>query len=423
MLANLYYFFLQIRYGNAKIIFVYLWKQGIFMFDFLDGLREDRQYDRHKVKAVIDRLNMGRLYTFSLAGCVGMLFFALLFSLVGLHLLPGKYQTLAFLSLAAIFILFFLMIYITVKTKNTAFFEKLVYSYIAVITVVMFVFSFRAESVLVAMVFYMLLMVFLSLVPVLSPVVSLILWGAQFIAMAVFALVKQLDITTSTSFILIGIMGLMLSVFSYSGFLRKLNYKLSLDHAISEAETDPMTSLLNRRGLDHRLESIWPHCIRQQTRVAVVMVDIDNFKKYNDSFGHAAGDGCIKAVTGAIRNCVRRRTDYGARVGGEEFLVFLSDIDPAQAVRWVLNLQKSILALKIPHSKMNFSPYVTVSLGLATAVVNENITFDALKEEADMQLYASKNNGRDRLYYRNKCYRSDKNNRTPADTDVLEEAN
>ena len=72
------------------------------MFDFLDGLREDdRQYDSRKVKAVIDRLNMGRLYTFSLAGCAGVLFFALLFRLVGFHMLPGKYQTLAFLSLAA----------------------------------------------------------------------------------------------------------------------------------------------------------------------------------------------------------------------------------------------------------------------------------------------------------------------------------
>ena len=148
------------------------------------------------------------------------------------------------------------------------------------------------------------------------------------------------------------------------------------------------------------------------------MIDIDNFKQFNDTFGHSEGDECIKAVTSVIRKCIRRRTDYGARVGGEEFLVLLTDIDPNMAVRWALNLQKYIAELKIPQAKTNFNPYVTISAGLATATVYNDTEFEALREEADKALYESKNNGRNRLYYRGKCCRS----KAPAPT-LLEEAN
>ncbi|MCR5329742.1 MAG: GGDEF domain-containing protein [Lachnospiraceae bacterium] len=391
------------------------------MFDFFSGLREDnRLYDSRKLRAVINRLNMGRLYTFSLFGGVGMLLFAVLFSVTGFHMLPGGYQTLAFVSFSIILFIFFFSAFMIVKRKLTSYFGQFCYAYTGVIMTVMLTFMFRASNSIASMAFYMLLMIFLCLVPVFIPIASLIVWGSQFLVMAIFTMVKDLDSTTSMSFILIGIMGLMLSLFSYAGVLRKLDYKLSLDHAITEAETDPMTGLLNRRGLDRRLENVWPLCIRQQIKVAVLMVDIDNFKKYNDSFGHPAGDECIKAVTGTIRSCVRRRTDYAARVGGEEFLVLLTDIEPAQAVKWALNLQKAIADLKIPHSPNNFSPIVTISLGLSTETVRETTSFDLLKEEADKSLYDSKQNGRNRLYYRGKCYRS---NRASKSEELLEEAN
>ncbi|MBP5331393.1 MAG: GGDEF domain-containing protein [Lachnospiraceae bacterium] len=340
------------------------------MFDFFSGLRDDnRLYDSRRLRAVINRLNMGRLYTFSLFGGVGVLLFAVLFSLVGFNMLAPGYQTLAFISFSIILFIFFFSINMSVKRKLAAYFEKLCYAYTGVVSTVMLTFVFRASNNIASMAFYMLLMLFISLVPIFIPVASMIVWGSQFIVMAIFTIVKHLDITTAMSFILIGIMGLMLSFFSYAGILRKLDYKLSLDHAISEAETDPMTGLLNRRGLDRRLENVWPHCIRQQIKIAVIMIDIDNFKKYNDNFGHPAGDECIKAVTGTIRKCVRRRTDYAARVGGEEFLVLLTDIEPSQAIKWALSLQKAVADMKIPHAPSNFSPIVTISLGLSTETV------------------------------------------------------
>ena len=391
------------------------------MFDFFSGLREEnRLYDSRKLRAVINRLNMGRLYTFSLFGGVGVLLFAVLFSLIGFHMLPAGYQTLAFISFSIILLIFFFSAYMAVRSKLTAYFDKFCYAYTGVVMTVMLTFVFRASSDIASMIFYMLLMVFLSLVPVFIPIVSLIVWGSQFIVMAVFSITRHLDTITAMSFILTGIMGLMLSLFSYAGVLRKLDYKLSLDHAITEAETDPMTGLLNRRGLDRRLENVWPLCIRQQIKVAVLMIDIDNFKKYNDNFGHPAGDECIKAVTGTIRNCVRRRTDYAARVGGEEFLVLLTDIEPSQAIKWALNLQKAVADMNIPHAPSNFSPIVTISLGLSTETVRESTLFDLMKDEADRSLYDSKQNGRNRLYYHGKCYRS---TRSAKAEELLEEAN
>ena len=100
-----------------------------------------------------------------------------------------------------------------------------------------------------------------------------------------------------------------------------------------------------------------------------MMIDIDNFKKYNDTYGHAAGDECIRKVTAAIRRNVKRRTDYAARVGGEEFLVMLTGIEPKLAVKWALDLKKAIDSLKIPHADTNFNPYVSVSMGVACAEV------------------------------------------------------
>ena len=369
--------------------------------------------------AVVNRLNMGRLYTFSLIGCAGMLVFAVLLHLFGLYILPSGYQTLAFVATALIMVAFSLAVKLIVRNRATDMFDKLCYAYVGVMSAVLFTFAFRSGSAVASMVFYMFLILFISLVPVIAPVPYLIIMGVELAVMFIMAAVRHLDISTVTSMILISIMGLMLSFISYSGLLRKLDYQLSLDMAITEAETDPMTGLLNRRGLERRIDYIWPHCIRQQIRIAVIMIDIDNFKKYNDAFGHLEGDECIRTVTGTIRRCIKRRTDYGARVGGEEFLVLLTDIDQAQAVKWTLNLMKTIADMKIPHAKSNFNPYVTISAGLATATVYNDTVFEKIREEADNSLYDSKKNGRDRMYFHGKCYRTGRN-----DVEMkLEEAN
>ena len=214
----------------------------------------------NKINAVVNRLNMGRLYTFSLIGFVGMLLITGLFTLFKIHILPEGYQTLAFLVLAAILLIFSVTINLLVRNRATEVFDKICYSYISVISIVLFTFAFRTETIISSMVFYLLLIMFISLVPVLAPLPYLIIWGTELILMVILAFVRHLDLVTVTAFVSISIMGLMLSFICYSGLLRKLEYKLSLDLAITEAETDPMTGLLNVRGLEHRVGSIWPLC-------------------------------------------------------------------------------------------------------------------------------------------------------------------
>lgn len=361
-------------------------------------------FNRHSGKTVMDQLNMGRLYAFNVIGCAVVFVAALFMKVCGLYFMDENYQTFALLLFSLVMALCAAAIFCTSRAHMHDIYDKACLVYIALFSAVMFNFAFRAHASAASLIMYWILMMVAGCLPVLRLEVFSAVWVLEIIPVVILAITKKFTADAITSVVTISIMGIVLSVASYSNTVRKLTYKLSLDSALSEAETDPMTKLLNRRGLDRRLDSIWPHCIRQKTSVAVIMMDIDNFKKYNDTFGHAAGDECIKAVTGAIHRSVKRRTDYGARVGGEEFLVFLTGIEPKLAVKWALDLKKSIEDLHIPHADTNFNPYVTVSMGMSCVTVTDNIDFEMIREDADKELYEAKYNGKACLYFRHKAF-------------------
>lgn len=191
---------------------------------------------------------------------------------------------------------------------------------------------------------------------------------------------------------------------AYYAYIRKVEDATKLNSAKNQAETDPMTTMLNRRGLERRIAQVWPLCIRQGMEVAVIMLDIDNFKKYNDHFGHAAGDECIRAVAQAIKKQTKRKTDYCARVGGEEFLIFLTGISAQDGIIWAQNCKKAVEDLVIPHAPDNFLPFVTMSMGMCHAKVNGTTEFWELRNEADRSLYQAKEEGRACIFMEDKCY-------------------
>lgn len=191
---------------------------------------------------------------------------------------------------------------------------------------------------------------------------------------------------------------------AYYAYIRKVEDATKLNSAKNQAETDPMTTMLNRRGLERRIAQVWPLCIRQGMEVAVIMLDIDNFKKYNDHFGHAAGDECIRAVAQAIKKQTKRKTDYCARVGGEEFLIFLTGISAQDGIIWAQNCKKAVEDLVIPHAPDNFLPFVTMSMGMCHAKVNGTTEFWELRNEADRGLYQAKEEGRACIFMEDKCY-------------------
>ena len=163
------------------------------------------------------------------------------------------------------------------------------------------------------------------------------------------------------------------------------------------ATLDGLTGIPNRRRFDQYLEQEWQRSMRSGTFLSMVMMDIDFFKRYNDHYGHGAGDGCLRRVARALSGAVLRAVDLVARYGGEEFVCLLPDIDAGAAVVIGEKLRKAVADLGIPHEYSQAAAYVTISLGVATMIPRREETSLALLEQADQNLYRAKEQGRNRL--------------------------
>lgn len=182
-----------------------------------------------------------------------------------------------------------------------------------------------------------------------------------------------------------------------------------LKEKTASSEQDPLTGLANRRGLLRRASVLWPYCARANSSVGIIAIDIDFFKKYNDKFGHPEGDRCLKKIADAIKDSARRGTDITARTGGEEFLVFVQDMEEEDLVALALKIRKNIAELEIPHAYVGVSQYVTVSMGIASTHPSLENSFQKLYEEADQALYSAKENGRNCIVSGNLVYGRMKN--------------
>lgn len=160
---------------------------------------------------------------------------------------------------------------------------------------------------------------------------------------------------------------------------------------------DVLTGIYNRRFMEERLEHIKSSLGRSHnSMLSVLMMDIDFFKKYNDYYGHDAGDECIKAVAKAIASCVTRADDFVARYGGEEFIAVLPNTDKNGACEVAEKISESIKALNMPHDNSEVASYVTVSTGITTGIVTLKHNGSDFIKRADKALYKSKNLGRNR---------------------------
>lgn len=228
------------------------------------------------------------------------------------------------------------------------------------------------------------------------------------IAQGIFAVVM---ITTLklTPYQMVGIgtangMFILLSRVLYKAQASAYEMKQKMVTMSRDAEEDPLTGLLNRRGLDRHLSTIWPYCIRNKNMVSAIIIDIDNFKKFNDTFGHPEGDKCLKLVAGAIQKSARRSTDVTSRIGGEEFLVFVHGTDEMEPVKLAEKIRSNVEKMCIPQSPALASPYVTVSIGVAAVVPTDDTGFSRLYDEADKALYYAKKNGRNAIVYGSHIY-------------------
>lgn len=158
--------------------------------------------------------------------------------------------------------------------------------------------------------------------------------------------------------------------------------------------SDGLTGIANRRALDIRLKHDIELSVRQKSDVALLLMDIDCFKQYNDNYGHAAGDQCLQDVAKLICGSLHRDSDFVARYGGEEFACVLPNTDSKGAQEIAIHIIEELKKNALPHNYSNVADYVTVSIGIATSHPNNLLASEDIIRQADTALYAAKKAGK-----------------------------
>lgn len=169
---------------------------------------------------------------------------------------------------------------------------------------------------------------------------------------------------------------------------------------------DALTNIGNRRMFDVHVERLWSQAIRTRVPVALLLVDLDHFKSFNDHAGHQAGDACLARVAGAIAMSARRPLDLAARYGGEEFVVLLFDVRRDRVEELCRELHANVAALQLPHPHSAVGHQVTVSIGAACVEPDAGRHHEGLIQLADEALYAAKEGGRNRTIVMDREYAS-----------------
>ncbi len=162
------------------------------------------------------------------------------------------------------------------------------------------------------------------------------------------------------------------------------------------SRTDALTEISNRRHFEEFFNWEWKRAERTHEPISVILIDIDHFKPYNDTYGHQRGDDCLRAVAGVLKSNLRRSQDILARYGGEEFVAVLPDTDESGVRQFAEKLRRAVQEMNQEHEGSPQKKVVTVSLGSATAVPESGLEAASLVKRADKALYLAKEQGRNR---------------------------
>ena len=178
-----------------------------------------------------------------------------------------------------------------------------------------------------------------------------------------------------------------------------LGKKLDVSYSTikTQAIMDALTGIPNRRSFSESILYAFKRSKRENEPLSIIMCDIDNFKKFNDTYGHAAGDQCLKEVAQRLQSSLNRPSDFCARYGGEEFIVVLIDTDLDGAMKVAERIRFSIAEMKIKHIGSPPENVVTMSLGVATLEDNSLTSYEKLIQYADEALYSAKDSGRNQV--------------------------
>jgi len=177
----------------------------------------------------------------------------------------------------------------------------------------------------------------------------------------------------------------------------QLHLKRQSDMLASLAFKDGLTSINNRRSYDDRLQIEWTRGQRALEPLSLMMIDVDHFKLYNDTYGHALGDECLKQIAQTLQQCTSRATDFVARYGGEEFVILLPNTNLEGGLQLAELIRQAVHQRNIEHRSSPVADCVTLSIGLVTRKPGLEMEMSQFKEAADKMLYQAKHDGRDRV--------------------------
>lgn len=160
---------------------------------------------------------------------------------------------------------------------------------------------------------------------------------------------------------------------------------------------DGLTGIANRRHFDNVLKKEWHRAMRNRSTISLIMLDIDFFKLYNDTYGHQGGDSCLKVISKILKESENRPADLTARYGGEEFCLVLPETDVKGVKEIAYGILDRVRKTTIPHKSSKISKYLSVSMGTATFIPGRDTDPEKIIAVADQALYRAKNNGRDRV--------------------------
>ncbi len=178
-----------------------------------------------------------------------------------------------------------------------------------------------------------------------------------------------------------------------------LELKQARDLLETLASVDALTGIANRRRFDHCLDEEWRRAVRNGSWFSLAILDVDHFKRFNDTYGHARGDECLRAIAQALAITSRRAGDLAARYGGEEFGIILPETEPEAMAAMMRRLLIAIQSLAIPHVSSPSGAHVSVSVGAVSLVASVDREPVSVLETADRLLYEAKEKGRNRVVH------------------------
>jgi len=160
---------------------------------------------------------------------------------------------------------------------------------------------------------------------------------------------------------------------------------------------DGLTGITNRKYFNESIDMEWRKALRKKTPIAIIMMDVDYFKKYNDNYGHQKGDDCLITVANGLKQSLELPSDMVARYGGEEFVILLPDSDINRAIEMGEKARERVENLNIKHEHSSVTDHVTISCGVASIIPGEMESYEGLIKIADDSLYLAKEKGRNRV--------------------------